>query len=138
VGLKRCRQPEILHYLERATGPWLKCPDGISAREQSAVPKTLVQEVASSKPEVRVLVVHSEDRLEYARGERTKAMQKVQHELEALEQRVCQGKLKAPEKIGAAASRCSFATTHFGTTLGFRQGNAHQEAWTMWMSLAIR
>ena len=32
-------------------------------------------------------------------------MQKVQEELEALEQRVAQGKLKAPEKIEAAASR---------------------------------
>jgi hypothetical protein len=50
-------------------------------------------------------VVHSEERLQYERGERAKAMQKVQEELEALEQRVRQGKLKAPEKIGAAASR---------------------------------
>ncbi len=105
VGLKRRRQPEILRYLEGTTGPWLECPAGISAREKSQVPKTLVQEVASGKPEVRVFVVHSEERLEYERGEREKAMQKVQAELEALEQRVSQGKLKAPEKIGAAASR---------------------------------
>ena len=105
VGLKRRRQPEILRYLERATGPWLECPAGISAREQSEVPKTLVQEVASSQPEVRVFVVHSEERLQYERGEREKAMQKVQEELEALQQRVRQGKWKAPEKIGAAASR---------------------------------
>src|SRR5215469_6159979 len=105
VGLKRRRQPEILRYLQAATGPWLECPAGISAREKSQVPKTLVQEVASGKPGVRVFVVHSEERLEYERGEREKAMQKVQEELEALEQRVAQGKLKAPEKIGAAASR---------------------------------
>src|SRR6266436_3640876 len=105
VGLKRRRQPEILRYLEGTTGPWWECPAGISAREKSQVPKTLVQEVASGKPEVRVFVVHSEERLEYERGEREKAMQKVQAELEALEQRVSQGKLKAPEKIGAAASR---------------------------------
>ena len=32
-------------------------------------------------------------------------MQRVQQELEALQQRVRQGKLKAPEKIGAAATR---------------------------------
>jgi len=50
-------------------------------------------------------VVHSEERLEYERGEREKAMQRVQEELEALRQRVSQGQLKAPEKIGAAASR---------------------------------
>jgi len=105
VGLKRRRQPEILRYLERATGPWLECPAGICASEKSQVPKTLVQEVASGKPGVRVFVVHSEERLAYERGEREKAMQKVQEELEALEQRVSQGKLKAPEKIGAAASR---------------------------------
>jgi len=105
VGLKRRRQPEILGYLEGATGPWLECPAGISAGEKSQVPKTVVQEVASGKPGVRVFVVHSEERLEYERGEREKAMQKVQEELQALEQRVSQGKLKAPEKIGAAASR---------------------------------
>jgi transposase len=105
VGLKRRRQPEILGYLEGATGPWLECPAGISASEKSPVPKTRVQEVASGKAGVRVFVVHSEERLEYERGEREKAMQKVQEELEALRQRVSQGKLKAPEKIGAAASR---------------------------------
>jgi transposase len=105
VGLKRRRQPEILRYLESATGPWLECPAGIAAGEKSAVPKTLVQEVAAGKAGVRVFVVHSEERLEYERGEREKAMQRVQEELEALQQRVAQGKLKAPEKIGAAASR---------------------------------
>jgi transposase len=105
VGLKRRRQPEILRYLEGATGPWLECPAGISAREKSQVPKTLVQEVACDKPGVRVFVVHSEERLEYERSEREKTMQRVQEELEALRQRVSQGKLKAPEKIGAAASR---------------------------------
>jgi transposase len=105
VGLKRRRQPEILRYLESASGPWLECPAGISGSEKSQVPKTLVQEVASGKPGVRVFVVHSEERLEYERGEREKAMQRVQEELEALRQRVSQGKLKAPEKIGAAASR---------------------------------
>lgn len=105
VGLKRRRQPEILRYLEGASGPWLECPAGISASEKSQVPKTLVQEVASGQAGVRVFVVHSEERLEYERGQRERAMQKVQEELEALRQRVSQGKLKAPEKIGAAASR---------------------------------
>jgi transposase len=105
VGLQRRRQPEILRYLQSATGPWWECPAGISAREKSQVAKTLVQEVAPGQAGVRVFVVHSEERLEYERGEREKAMQKVQEELEALEPRVAQGKLKAPEKIGAAASR---------------------------------
>src|SRR5216683_733833 len=64
VGLKRRRQPEILRYLQSATEPWLECPAGISAREKSQVPKTLVQEVASGKSGVRVFVVHSEERLD--------------------------------------------------------------------------
>jgi transposase len=29
VGLKRRRQPEIVRYLESATGPWLECPVGV-------------------------------------------------------------------------------------------------------------
>ena len=37
--------------------------------------------------------------MEYERGEREKAMQQVQQELEALQHRVRQGKLQAPEKI---------------------------------------
>jgi len=105
VGLNRRRRPEVLRYVERATGPWLECPGGISAREKSKVPQTRVQEVASDKTGVRVFVVHSEERLDYERGEREKAMQRVQEELETLRQRVDKGQLKAPEKIGAAASR---------------------------------
>src|SRR5215469_1842624 len=105
VGLNRRRRPEVLRYVERATGPWLECPAGISAREKSKVPQTRVQEVASDKTGVRVFVVHSEERLDYERGEREKAMQRVQEELETLRQRVDKGQLKAPEKIGAAASR---------------------------------
>ena len=105
VGLQRRRRPEVLRYVERATGPWLECPAGISARERSEVAKTLVQEVASDKPGVRVFVVHSDERLGYERCQREKSMQRVREELGALEQRVRKGKLKAPEKIGAAAIR---------------------------------
>ena len=78
---------------------------GITAREKTNPPKTLVQEVASGKSGVRVFVVHSDERLEYERGEREKAMQKVWGALEALKERVARGRLKVPEKIGAAAAR---------------------------------
>jgi transposase len=105
VGLQRRRRPEVRRYVERATGPWLECPAGISARERSEVPQTLVQEVASDQPGVRVFVVHSDERLGYERSQRERSMQRVREELEALAQRVRKGKLKAPEKIGAAASR---------------------------------
>jgi transposase len=105
VGLNRRRRPEVLRYVERATGPWLDCPAGIAASEKAEVPKTQVQEVKSDKPGVRVFVVHSDDRLAYERAEREKAMARVKAALESLARRVNTGKLKAPEKIGAAAAR---------------------------------
>src|SRR5271166_5372512 len=105
VGLTRRRRENIYQYLERATGPWLECPVGISAREQAVAPKTEVQEVAGDEPGVRVFVVRSEERLEYERGQRLRAMAAVRAELEALQQRIAKGKLKAAEKIGASAER---------------------------------
>ena len=105
VGLNRRRRPKVREYIERATGPWLECPMGVVARERSTPPKTRVQEVAGDQPGVRVFVVHSEEREAYERTEREKAMQRVRTALEALEQRVAAGTLKAPEKIGAAAAR---------------------------------
>ena len=105
VGLNRRRRPQVRAYIERATGPWLECPMGIGARERATPPKTLVQEVASEEHGVRVFVVHSEEREAYERAEREKAMQRVRTALEALQQRVAAGTLKAPEKIGAAAAR---------------------------------
>jgi transposase len=105
VGLNRRRREDIYQYLERATGPWLECPVGITAREQAVAPKTEVQEVAADEPGVRVFVVRSEERLEYERGQRLRAMAAVRVELEALAQRIAKGQLKAAEKIGAAAER---------------------------------
>jgi hypothetical protein len=68
-------------------------------------PKTLVQEVASKEPGVRVFVVHSDERAAYERRQRAKAMERVRARLEKLQQRVANGRLMAPEKIGAAAAR---------------------------------
>jgi hypothetical protein len=61
VGLRHRRRPEIVRYLERATGPWQVCRVGIAAREKSEGPKTRVQEVSSDQAGVRVFVVHSEE-----------------------------------------------------------------------------
>lgn len=105
VGLNRRRRPEVQQYLERATGEWLLCRAGITASEKSDVPKTLVQEVVSDQPGVRVFVVHSDEREAYEQTQREKAMQRVKDKLEALRLRVAKGKVKAPEKIGAAAGR---------------------------------
>jgi hypothetical protein len=104
VGLNRRRRPEVLENLKRATGPWQECPPGIVASEKAEVPKTLVQEVSSDTPGVRVFVVHSDERMSYERTEREKSMRRVREELDGLKERVATGKLKTPEKIGAAAA----------------------------------
>ena len=75
------------------------------AREKLTPPKTLVQEVASQQPGVRVFVVHSEERHAFERSQRAKAMERVRTRLEKLARRVAKGRLKAAEKIGAAAAR---------------------------------
>jgi transposase len=105
VGRNRRRSGEVFDYIQSATGPWIECPVGITAREKATPPKTLVQEVASNKPGVRVFVVHSEERQAFERAQRSKAMDRVRIRLEKLQQRVTRGRLKAPEKIGAAAAR---------------------------------
>jgi transposase len=105
VGRNRRRSGEVFDHIQSATGPWIECPVGITAREKATSPKTLVQEVLSNQPGVRVFVVHSEERLAFERRHRIKAMERVRTRLEKLQQRIAQGRLKAPEKIGAAASR---------------------------------
>lgn len=105
VGLNRRRRPKVMQYITQATGTWLECPVGIQASEKTMSPKTLVQEVASDEPGIRVFVAHSDDRAFYERSQREKAMQRVKVKLEALRKRVTDGKLRVPEKIGAAAAR---------------------------------
>jgi transposase len=104
VGRNRRRSGEVFDYIQRATGPWIDCPVGITAREKSKAPKTQVQEVTSKKPGVRVFVVHSEERFEYERAQREKSKGRVLKKLEALEKRVASGRLKAAEKVGAAVA----------------------------------
>jgi transposase len=105
VGRNRRRSGEVFEYIQSATGPWSECPAGITAREKASSPKTLVQEVSSTQPGVRVFVVHSEEREAFERRHRIKAMERVRARLEKHERRIATGKLKAPEKVGAAAAR---------------------------------
>lgn len=105
VGLNRRRRRDVLRYIERAQGPWLECPAGVTAREKSGSARTQVQEVAADEEGIRVFVVESDERLSYERTQREKAMSRVQQQLEALRRRVAQGRIKTPEKIGAAAQR---------------------------------
>jgi transposase len=104
VGRNRRRSAEVFDYIQRATGPWIECPVGVTAREKTISPKTRVQEVSSNKPGVRVFVVHSDERLAYEQAQRAKSMGRVRAKLEALERRVANGRLKVSEKIGAAAA----------------------------------
>jgi transposase len=105
VGLNRRRRQDVLRYLEQARGPWLECPVGVTAREKSQSPRTRVQEVETQQEGIRVFVVESDERLSYERTQREKAMSRVEQQLEALQRRVAQGRIKTPEKIGAAAQR---------------------------------
>jgi transposase len=105
VGRNRRRSGEVFDYIQSATGPWTECPAGITAGAKSPPPKTLVQEVTSNQAGVRVFVVHSEERQAFERAQRIKAMERVRARLQKLQRRVAAGKLKAAEKIGAAAAR---------------------------------
>ena len=112
LGLKRRRNEQVRRYIEQARryieqaqGPWQDCPAGMTAREKSVPPRTRVQEVVGEEAGVRVFVVDSEQRREYEQAQREKAMEALREELEALQKRVTAGKLKAPEKVGAAAAR---------------------------------
>jgi transposase len=105
LGLNRRRSATVEQYIHRATGEWMDCPVGICASEKAQPPRTRVQEVPSNEEGVRVFVVDSEERLAYERAEREKAMKRVREALEKLRLRVEEGRLKAPEKVGAAAAR---------------------------------
>jgi transposase len=105
VGRNRRRREDIYRYIESATGPWTDCPVGIASGEKAEPPRTQVQEVASDQPGVRIFVVQSDERLLYERAERLKVMERVRTQLERLDHRIKQGRLKAPAKIGAAAAR---------------------------------
>jgi len=115
VGLQRRRREDIYEFINKATGLWQECP--VRAGKKEGAPKTLVQEVAGDEPGVRVFVAHSEERLAYERGMREQSMERTRVGLERLEKRVAEGKLKAPEKIGAAAARilsCHHGQRYYG------------------------
>ncbi len=97
VGRNRRRSAEVFGYIDRATGPWQRCPVGITAKEKSNPPVTEVQEVAGELPGQRIFVVHSEERQVYERAEREKSMARVRKKLQALQQRV----------VGADLVRCN-------------------------------
>jgi len=113
LGLSRRRSKLAAEAIATAKGPpdhvggrlWIECPSGITAREKHRPPRTWVQEVDAPEPGQRLFVVHSEERQGFEQTQRKKAMERVAKQLAELTERVAQGRLKAPEKIGAAAAR---------------------------------
>lgn len=106
VGMTRRRNPEAETLIDRVDETkWIDCPMGITAREKKDPPRTRVQEVKCDREGVRVFVVDSDERREYEERQRTKVMQRAREALEKVQTRVAKGRLKKPEKIGAAAER---------------------------------
>lgn len=106
VGLKRRRNPEVEQWLAAVDeSKWIDCAVGITARERTNPPRTRAQEVPSGVEGVRVIVVDSDERRAYEEGMRQKSMERTREQLQKLADRVAAGKLKKPEKIGAAAER---------------------------------
>ena len=107
VGVKRRRNPQIDGWLEAVDDTqWVSCPGGINTQERKAdPPRTRAQEVLSGDPSLRVIVIDSDERRTYERAKREQAMERARQHLEKLKERVTSGKLKQPEKIGAAVER---------------------------------
>jgi transposase len=106
VGLKRRRNKKLDRWLKAVDQTkWINCPVGITAQEKTNPPRTRAQEVPSGVAGMRVIIVDSDERRDYEQAMRHKSMERTRQALEKLERRVVAGKLKQPEKIGAAAER---------------------------------
>jgi len=107
VGVKRRRNAQIDGWLDAVDDTkWVTCPGGINTRERKTdPPRTRAQEVASGDPDLRVIVIDSDERRGYEQAKREQAMERARQRLAKLKERVASGGLKRPEKIGAAAER---------------------------------
>ena len=108
VGMTRRQNPEAETLIDRVKeDAWLDCAVGINVREmkKEAPPRTRVQEVPCDREGVRVFVVDSDERRAYETRMREKSMERTRISLEKVQQRVAKGRLKQPEKIGAAVER---------------------------------
>jgi Transposase DDE domain len=107
VGIKRRRNAKLDAWLDALDDTkWVDCPGGINTRERKTdPPRTRAQEVASGNPDMRVIVIDSDERRGYEQAKREQAMERARRRLEKLKERVASGELKRPEKIGAAVER---------------------------------
>ena len=135
VGIKRRRNTKLDAWLDAVDDTkWIACPGGINTRERKAdPPRTRAQEVPSGNPELRVIVIDSDERRGYEQAKRQEAMERARQRLEKLKGRVASGDLKRPEKIGAAVERIMqkyhgyryFDWKLSGGTLEFSESEAH-------------
>jgi transposase len=107
VGIKRRRNAKLDVWLDAVDDTkWIDCPGGIITRERKTdPPRTRAQEVPSGDPDLRVIVIDSDERRGYEQAKREQAMERARQRLEKLKERVASGGLKQPEKIGAAVER---------------------------------
>jgi transposase len=107
VGLKRRRHAALDGWLDAVDDTkWIDCPGGINTQERKTdPPRTRAQEILSGNPDLRVIVIDSDERRGYEQAKREQAMERARQKLEKLKERVAAGGLKRPEKIGAAAER---------------------------------
>jgi transposase len=107
VGIKRRRNAQLDSWLDAVDDTkWIDCPGGINTRERKTdPPRTRAQEVASGDPDLRVIVIDSDERRGYEQAKRELSMERARQKLEKLKARVARGDLKRPEKIGAAVER---------------------------------
>jgi transposase len=107
VGLNRRRNPKLKEWLAQLDATkWIDCPVGITAQERKTNrPRTRAQEVPSSDPDMRVIIIDSDERREYEYAMRQRAMDRTRGLLEKLTNRVSSGRLKSRDKIVQAAER---------------------------------
>jgi transposase len=135
VGIKRRRNAKLDGWLDAVDDTkWIDCPGGINTRERKTDPlRTRAQEVPSGNPDLRVIVIDSDERRGYEQAKREQAMERARQKLEKLKERVASGDLKRPEKIGVAVARIMqkyhgyryFDWKLSGGTLEFSESETH-------------
>src|SRR5262249_3577967 len=107
VGLNRRRNPKLKEWLAQLdAAKWVDCPVGITAQERKTDrPRTRAQEVPSGDPNMRVIIIDSDERREYEQAMRQRSMDRTRGLLVKLATRVSSGRLKSRDKVVQAAER---------------------------------
>jgi hypothetical protein len=85
VGIKRRRNAKRDSWLDAVDeSKWMDCPGGINAQERKTdPPRTRAQEVATGEPNLRVIVIDSDERRGYEQAKREQAMGRAREVREA-------------------------------------------------------